>query len=317
MNVPSTTLKDQFEDRQETVDLLADPPRIRRAFVSAPDSLDISMIREALTERGITPYGIEDDFGGSIPEILKDCLVQADLVIVAMGSGGHNDNVYFELGFAVAMQKRILVLAPRDEISSFYSMPYLRIDPSDKESIGFGLDQILNAPEGKFRVGRSLHQTRPIGKLADELLGQIRSRGQISERETLTILNDVLRASGIESTSVSSEHRHEPGIKMDMAVWSDDFDPWIGNPLLIEVKQLVADSAALTKEVGRMGATLAKTGTEWGLLICQLGDFHPGEELKKSRVLLMTVEDLLESLRDQSLGDILRKLRNRRVHGKG
>src|SRR5438046_2281272 len=89
----------------------------RKALISAPLTVDTSVLRRAMEERGITPLELDevDAQGRSIPELLEDSLQRADFVVVVIGGGKANENVLFELGFAMALKKRILALVSPDE----------------------------------------------------------------------------------------------------------------------------------------------------------------------------------------------------------
>jgi hypothetical protein len=314
-------LEDVFEHGQAVqAGIIPVPPPNRRAFISAPASVDTSVIRRALEVRGIAPYEIDDlaEAGASIPEILDDCLRRADLVVAVVGSGKSKDNVLFELGYATALKKKILALVPPNEDLPVSDIPYLRVDADNKEAIDFGLDQILNAPGAEFQSHKDhLRKTKPIGSLADKLLALIHAKEPLKEQDLEMIIRDVIGASGISSMSYPSEMMTS-AVRVDMAIWSDDFEPWIGNPLVIEVKSQLRSRSELRDALGQLTKILDRTHTEWGMLIYQRADFVPGEEaLRNSRVFIVTIEHLLESLRDTSLGDYLRRLRNMRVHGRG
>jgi hypothetical protein len=154
--------------------------------------------------------------------------------------------------------------------------------------------------------------------LADAFLSRIHEAGErISELEIAGIVRSVIEASEIDHfyespVSATSIHR------ADMVVWSDDFEPWIGNPLLVEVKGQLRTQSDMSRAIWQLASMLDRTREGWGLLIFQgegvdLGDL----DLSNSRVLVLPIENLLELLRDRSLGDVLRQLRNLRVHGKG
>src|SRR5690242_4093634 len=90
--------------QMEEAGAIPPPPPNRRAFISAPLSVDTSVIRQVLESRGLAPYEIDEvaTAGVSIPQLLADCLKRADLVVAVLGGGKSNDNVLFELGFAMA-----------------------------------------------------------------------------------------------------------------------------------------------------------------------------------------------------------------------
>jgi hypothetical protein len=153
--------------------VLLEPPPARSAFIAASSAVDTSVIRHALESRGIAPYEIDElaTAGVSIPELLRDCIMRADLVVAVIGGGKAKDNVLFELGFATALKKRILALVPPDEDLPVSEIPYLRTAPDNREAIDFGPDQILNAPWATWRpASEPARKSESIGELADVLL---------------------------------------------------------------------------------------------------------------------------------------------------
>jgi len=321
MNKPRPNLAEVFESGQmEAAGAVPPSPPNRRAFISAPLSVDTSVIRQVLESRGIAPYEIDEvaTAGVSIPQLLADCLKQADLVVAVLGGGKSNDNVLFELGFAMALGKRILALVPSDEQLPISEIPYLRARADNKEAIEFGIDQILDMPWAKLEAPRDqVRKTRPIGDLADRLLTLIRKNvGPLKEKDLEMIIRDVIGASGISSVSYSSEMMTPAG-RADMAIWSEDFEPWVGNPVVIEIKSQLRGRDHVDDALAQLERILDSTHTECGLLIYQGDQPDFPKSVRHSRIFVLTIEQLLDSLRDTSLADLLRKLRNQRVHGRG
>ncbi|QEH32752.1 hypothetical protein OJF2_12310 [Aquisphaera giovannonii] len=316
------SLGDVFEYGQMVAaGAIKEPPPTRRAFISAPASVDTGVIRQALESRGIAPYEIDDlaNAGVSMPEIIDDCIQRADLVVAVIGGGKAKGNVLFELGFATALKKRILALVPPDEDLPVSEIPYLRISPDNREAIDFGLDQILRVPwPGWQAPGEPARKTEPIGAAADALLARLAAAvGHLDEQELTEIVTDALAASKISSLSYSSEIVVEDS-RADFAIWSDDFEPWVGNPLLIEVRSRLSNRGDLSRTLDQITRMLDKTHTAWGLLLYGVADFALGDEsARHPRVFVMSIEEFVRSLRETGLGEFLRGRRNLRVHGRG
>jgi hypothetical protein len=297
------------------------PPN-RKAFLSAPPTVDTSVLRRAMEERGIVPFELDEVAAGgrSIPELLEDCLKRADFVVVVVGDGKAKDNVLFELGFAMALKKRILAIVSPDADPPLSGILYLRTLPDNREAVEFGLDQILKAPKPRRHPRRKgIRKTKPLGPLADKLLDRIRgSEEPLGKQDLEQILREVIEESGIDSAYYASERMVTPISRADMAIWSDDFEPWVGNPLPIKLKSHPRSRSELQSALDELTQILDNTHSEWGLLIYQGADFEPSEQaLGDPRVFVLTIERLLESLRDTSLGDFLHRMRNLRVHGRG
>jgi hypothetical protein len=275
-----------------------------------------------MEERGIVPFELDEVAAGgrSIPELLEDCLKRADFVVAVVGGGKAKDNVLFELGFAMALKKRILAIVSPEADLPLSGILSLRTLPDNREAVEFGLDQILKAPEPRRHPRRKgIRKTKPLGPLADQLLDRIRASNEpLGEQDLEQILREVIQGSGIDSAYYASERMVTPLAGADMAIWSDDFEPWVGNPLLIEMKSHPRSPSELQSALGELTKVLDNTHSEWGLLIYQGADFEPSKEtFGDPRVFVLTIESLIESLRDSSLGDFLHRMRNLRVHGRG
>jgi hypothetical protein len=154
----------------------------KRAFITAPPSLDTTAIRELLLRQGVDSFTAEEIAlpGCSLSESLLKALADVDLVVALLHSQHSNINTFFELGVAQALRKRILLLVDADEVLGngyLRRLPYLRMVSNDLQTIAFGIAQILQAPPPRRSVtGAVSQQTRPLGPLADELLAQLHSK---------------------------------------------------------------------------------------------------------------------------------------------
>jgi hypothetical protein len=61
----------------------------RQAFLSAPPTVDTTVLRRAMEDRGIVPFELDEVAAGgrSIPELLEDSLKRADFVVAVVGNG--------------------------------------------------------------------------------------------------------------------------------------------------------------------------------------------------------------------------------------
>jgi TIR domain/Restriction endonuclease len=295
-------------------------PEKGSVFISAPASAETSKLRETLVDRGFDPFTLEDaEAGGrSISDLINDSIDRADLVLVVVPHHGtRNPNVFIELGYALAKKKRILALIPPGEELPLGDVPYLRTELDNLEAIGFGLDQVLAAPKGKGK-GKSrkdgIKKTKPLGAAADRLLDEVRAnRGQITETEFMDIVRRAIEESGV-STVVSGPAAADR--EVDFAVWSDDLEPLIKNPVVIELKSRLRGKEHFEQTIAQLVRALDMTHTQVGLLIYAASDGNIDEEaVHDPRILVFSLEDFLHLLKENGFGDLLRRARNVRVHG--
>ncbi len=303
-----------------------------RAYISAPYSVDTSVLRRALEDRRITPYELDelDPDGRSMTELLEDSLKQTDLVVAILAGGDSNNHILFELGFATAMKKRILAIVPPEGMEPINKIPFLLTGTQflharhDHEAtVNRWLDYILKAPQGHASMTREpIRRTKPLGILADELLDRVRGvmvgpEGTSRELAFEEIIRTAIEASGIDNLYYSPKVVSESA-RADMAIWSDDFEPWLSNPVAVEVKGPLQRQAELAEAALQLTDVLGRTRDGWGLLIYQGEVLEPEAPWHSApRVLFAPIEKFLELLRDRSLGDVLRRMRYSRVHGKG
>jgi hypothetical protein len=294
---------------------LAPEPAHLTAFITASNSVDTSVVREALRERGYAPFALDEveARGRSIPELLQEYVSKADLVVAVIGDDPTTKNVYYELGFAQAWDRRVLALTPSGLDPQPRGIVCLRIDPANREAIDFGLDVILSAPKERSRSARGDgFLTRPIGDLADELLDRFRrDRDTITGVEIREIVTRAIKASGV---SVVSQSITDLSGAPDLAVWSDDFEPWLGNPLLVGIRRDLGGND-FHRAVSQLSDHLNASTAPWGLLVCGDLRIDPGmNDLIPPRLIVVSLAQFLVSLKTTGLGNYLLHKRNARVH---
>ncbi|MDR3638499.1 MAG: hypothetical protein P4L84_32140 [Isosphaeraceae bacterium] len=277
---------------------------------------------DALAKRGLEVIRIDElGTGLSITDLIRESIGRSDYLIAVMGEKP-NGNVLFELGMAAGMGKHVLVLAshPGEFPLAASGLSYLKADPKNREAIEFGLDQLLSAPNAKSIPHVSGdRETHAIGDSADRLLDHLqafRGSGAVRESQLIDIIYDAVEASGV--STVSKESRGDAGRIADLAVWSDDLEPWIGNPLVVEVKRTLSGRKDLETAVVEVSTMLDQTRSPYGLLlyltakpaILYGGPYDP-------RVMVMSIEEFIGGLRDAGLGELLRRTRNDIAHARG
>lgn len=310
--------------------------RWRTCFIAAPSYVNLHTIKALLEKRGIKPFVASEQppNSASLLEHVTNTISKADLLIAILDPDQSNANVYYELGYAHALKKQILILIPPELKSipaDIMGMLYLRANVENSDAINFALDQALAVSKpAKHKYSRLVLKSQPIGRLADKLIEKLESLGdQANERDIEQIVVSAIEASGI-SVVVSSK-QHEIGA--DLAIWADELDPWVGNPFLIEIKRQITSPEHMRELLNRISIYLQESNSRSalvlyvkGLTYAQYDLYGPRPYLKGheydfdsknralSSVLFMEVRQLLEKLRDNSFGEIIRDLRNRGVH---
>ncbi|BAZ09705.1 hypothetical protein NIES4071_15150 [Calothrix sp. NIES-4071] len=289
-----------------------------RCFLSAPAGTDFSGLLEVLKENDIhllDPARF-DPGAVKISDKIIDCIKNADLVIAILGTAASSANVLFELGCASVLGKQVLIIAPDGyEIpTDIKDLLYIRSTPSNREAISFAIEQILNAPRyDNNSEERLLDKTKPLGSVADDLLGRLNDLGDnLLECNVEDVVKTMFKASGVLTRTT-----HNSNIYADFAVWIDELEPYFGNPILIEVKREISTEMQ-AKYVAEQVLHLAHLSNVRVVIIFAS---HISREalqfvLSYFNLYFFDLNDFLGRLREESIGQIIRTERNARVHGR-
>jgi hypothetical protein len=235
-------------------------PRFKSCFISAPFGADTSILRAALEQRrvrwrdqtSVTP-------NSSWLDVLDDEVSASDFVCVVLPAE-HQGNILFELGVAYAKRKPILAF-----INSTFQLPtdipfltYVRSDPTKAEAVGRALDAFLE----HARVG-------PVGG-ARRIPSKGRARGKRTVPKGPSIrpvefeqrTADLLQQAG---SILSGPREGDQGV--DFAVWIDELEHSLGNPLLVEVKSGDISTERLREAASQLRHYVEKTHGRCGLLV--------------------------------------------------
>lgn len=292
---------------------------VKTCFISAPAGAQLGVLRAALESRGLRVLVPHDLTVGTdwASEIQKH-LLQADLVIGVLTSERQSPWVLFELGQASALSRRIvLITSPKADPTPFALQQFLvlRIELDNQEAIEFALDQLLSAPDRSKRG--PVPQSTPLpglGTKADDLMAKLdRSLVARDWQAIEQVVADALSSSGADVVVMSPT----PDVGGDFAVWSDVLEPFVGNPLLVEVKSKIRNEAEANRAFHQLTSHLGASGSRWALLLYGDGPDPESQAWAGSppNVLVLSLRSLLKALRTRAFPEVVRDLRNRRVHG--
>ena len=289
--------------------------RIKKAFLAAPAQVPLDVLQEELRRRAITPvtaYELPAE-GYGILEHVRRGIRDADLVIAVVPRDSPS-NIFLEIGMAYGLGKSVLVLvAPSLELPTDISGQLIvRADPDNRQAIAFALDQLLASRGNRpHRATKAESTERPLGHDAQRYLSKLRSKGDdLSGRELEDLVVEALRASGLTAVTQRSGSR----LGADIAVWSDDLQPVVDNPLIIEVKSRIRTKQQLRHAFTQVDTYRRKSNSQWALLLVALAS--PKLAVTSSGcVLALPVTEFFKRLRDKSFSETVRELRNAHVHG--
>lgn len=271
-------------------------------------------------QRGIQVV-VPDDLtpGSNWSDWISRKIGEVDIVIGVLTSERRSQWVLFELGQAAALGRQIVLIAP----PKFAAVPshlkrflVIRASPKNRSAIEFALDQILASPERPYVSQPTPPLAEPaLGLRVDQSIENLRNALSTNDYRGLErVVADALRNSGAEIVSESPTSNDQ---RADIAVWSDALQPFVGNPLLIEVKSRFRRVSELRNAANQLFAAISSKGGYWGLLLYGEGPNDLAEKVKSlpPTILVCSIGSLFEQLRFRSFPEVIRDLRNRRVHG--
>jgi len=270
-------------------------------------------------QRGIQVVVPDDLYpGANWSEWISHKITEVDLVIGVLTSERRSQWVLFELGQAAALGRRIVLIAPPKLAtipSHLKRFLVIRTTLKNRNAIDFALDQILASPERPPTRRPTVASPPPVlGADADPIITRLTAAiGARDYRQVERAVAEALRGSGVEIVSEASN----PDLGADIAVWSDALQPFVGNPLLIEVKIRFHEPHELRRAANQLSEAVASRGAVWGLLLYGEGPqkFASSQKGVPPTILVYSIVDLIEQLRTRSFAEVIRDLRNQRVHG--
>lgn len=290
---------------------------MKTCFISAPVNLDLSVLRSVLRSKGIAtilPFELEIT-GANFRAQIEKAIQKADFFVGVLSGRASNANVFFELGLASAKRKRVVLIQGRDlELPSNLSgFPILKCKVEDPRQLSYFLDQFLNRQRALPSPPQELAKTRPLSNRAGELIAHLEALGEgATELEFLNILTDVFRESGIQVLAEHGPMEHG----YDLAVWLDELEHLVGNPLLVDLRKHL--SPAMARVIKRQ--FLANQGASIGKALLVVFIRGSEEQLRKENlgaplIMFISAARLLSHLKSRSIAAFIRHDRNKLAHG--
>lgn len=290
------------------------------AFLAYPEMVNTDVIQEVLARRGVGCLTLERVRRPGLPvlDTLREGIERADFVLGVVGSAQSNDQVFFDLGFASGLGKRVVVVSERPvELPvTLAEAVTLHASPQNGPAIDFAVQQFLAAPtrEGP-PAPAAIPETKPLGAATDDFLRRLEVAEQPVGVATLeAVVLEALERTGVKNRS--SVLRTTDAATL--AAWSDDWGPWVRNPLLIEVRSCLPAGSELEPLRRQLTSFLESRGNPWLCLICaNVAAGASLEVFRDSRILPLEAREFFRALRDISPGELILRLQKARTHGEG
>ncbi len=285
-----------------------------KCFISAPFGEDIKPIISILKDNDvdvISPFDLEYQPISIFDQVKKE-MRKSDFIIVVLPAGGTNENLFLELGIAIGLGKKVILFAPPNSIMPYDSKNFLTIQssPDNSEAFQFLLEQIKEISFKKEKSKTIKRKSgKPLGAKANLYLDKIEYGINLSEYQLVEIVKDIFYDVGIKVLSESKNFK----TNVDMAIWSDYLNSYLGNPIIIEIKRRLTNVDKITSQIRNY---LSLSNSKSAIIISFDKEKNNADvkSFADPSIFYLNIFDLLEDLKESTFEDIIIKMRNRRIH---
>lgn len=247
----------------------------KSCFVIAPVEMAITSFFEELRKHHVEPFFISDllKSGGLVVSQIRSAFRSVDFVIAFIGPERAVPNVILEIGIAVGMGRPVLLFAEQGAQIPFdlTGLTIRTVDPSNVESLIEEVDRFLesrtelqklafSAPLAVEQAPKRLRDVPPRAEI--QRIRNISAHGA-SPAQLESELSRLLSSIGWTVAEARPSVRNQVP---DLAVWIDEVQKDIGNPLAIEVKSSLRpiDLESVLAQVSRY---LSSVGARAGIVL--------------------------------------------------
>lgn len=300
---------------------------VKSCYISIPKKNWVIELAEELKHRGIKAVFATDveEFEGSYASTVASVIKSCDITLCIADDEESLKSVLFEAGIAFGIGKKVLLATSYDAGNipiSYSEFPIIRLDSSQYIEIANYVEELLRY--GKRPVSKKKYNfipSKPIGDHSHKYIESLRviekniyegvDKGK-SSRDFEKIVADAIRKSGVNIVSEFRSRKYRP----DIAIWSDELTYIGANPLIVEVKSTIKSVSDLDRVAEKLNHYLCESNSKYGLLIYLIGPERSQYFYElPSNIIAVSGYELLEALENESFGEVIRDLRNQRVHG--
>jgi hypothetical protein len=226
-------------------------------------------------------------------------------------------NVLFEIGLAFGAKKPLFLIVDKEAKlpAILRDILYVRASPTDINALQFNIDNFLEHITTRPTSKKYVHTIGPgYSKLHEdaglELLSNVEPGREGFELEAyLTNLFE-------RNNTVVVQKADYPDSGVDMAIWIDEIESTLGNPVLIEVKVGRLSEDRLKKGELQLRRYLIQTNSSVGILVYldQNGQQFPSSPSGWPLVIRIDARELAGLLANGELVSTLIQARNQAVH---
>ena len=302
-----------------------------KCYISASAVTNVQNIRIILEENNIQAY---DDYdflptAKTLQETTREKIKEADFIIGVISSN-NPQNVYYELGVASGLNKPIFIIL--DKEIDLNSLPldlenqiYVRASLSDTNFLRLSLAGFTSNYTSNKKLKTIINKNQSIPVLTWEeasayleRLIYIRNHDSTfsTGSEIETMIEEIFQKAHLafgRNRNINSAKTHSP----DFALWIDDLNPIIGNPIFVEVKAGVLSDDIYINAYEQLKHSMITGNARAGILLY----FNKNEFTFKNNssvsplIMSFNIEDFIKELTEKSLDRLVLESRNKIVHG--
>ncbi len=310
----------KIDSRLNTVDSVRKKENIT-CFISAPVGITLSKIKRLLHEKNIESIVPSEviSLGQPIFEKVSELISRSDLFLAVLNNAPGSMNTYFELGVASAKKKHIVIISPDTHQIPFDLRGVLSLitDVEYLEPLEFVIDQIIAAPKKRKITSKNRVQPTERSNLfiqTDELLNRLNflNLGEV-KNELENIVTNILNESDVTIVKQPKIINNTP----DLAIWSDELDTILGNPIIIEIKENIRGSNHIKIISDRIQNYLEKTNSKFALVffLKGIGPENAKNLANINNILFFQLEEFIQQLKYHRFAEVVRRKRNFLAHG--
>jgi hypothetical protein len=295
----------------------------RSCYLVSAAGVDTRALRKALQVLSVEPLSPAQTppVGESSPRTLRENMRHVDFVVGLLEDHNSRENVLFELGVAVGLNKPLFLLVPPGTVTNFalLSHPHVKTQLDDADAIAFHLRQFLrNLRKRRQRLAKvSSHQVKIadlVPPWVDSLMSRVASLNESQlERQISEALSQAGFTTSIETTFEADERVYRP----DIVAWFGAAPPSFGNPWIIEVKQSL-DRQKSAAAIEQVKSYLRASNLRTAVVVAGSGAPDVAfESVENGYVFVISAERFLKELSQGSLFDTLVRRRNLATHSGG
>lgn len=301
----------------------------KSCFVIAPIGVELAPFLEALRKNRFEPFFISDFLTSREKPAsrVRTAFRSADFVIALLFSKCSLENVYFELGVALGLAKPAIVFADHGVSlpESFKGIEVHYRNLADLPSLISIVEQsLLPKPTSNFSA-RSAGAGYPKPRLNNDLVPSRQKLlaaidalkkdqgslfGPNAPERLEARLFDLFASAGLTAAMAPAAVRRQAR-GPDLALWVDDVQKEIGNPIAIEIKSQLREHE-IGDAVSRLAESLDLIGAKAGILLHTNKDLRIPHHVYQAAPLIfvISVQDLLALLENDTFGSVLKRFRN-------